>query len=288
LVGSSILSPGTIRTPRNSRKLGASCEARSLQGVIGVLSELHSLGIDLASHQQGIDTTTPAGKATFQMMGVFAEFERSMIVERVRESVRRWRLRYSGSPRAHDASVGTIGEHLSSSVDRLTPITTMTCNKRQHRENESIWRFTMAVKMSMNAVIGAIVLALGLTSPMVAQSACIDEPCPAPRNPTQSAAATGSIEWSVKSNYKYKAGIKFYSQTRKGHVWPNAGEMWTLNDYATHTFRMSCMPGEKICFGAWSTGNDKTYWGVGHGDKYGCSNCCHTCGDKTRQQVLNP
>ena len=49
---------------------------RSLQDLIGFLSELHSLGIDLALHQQGIDTTTPAGKAMFQMMGVFAEFER--------------------------------------------------------------------------------------------------------------------------------------------------------------------------------------------------------------------
>src|SRR3981081_4339224 len=57
---------------------------RSLQDLIGFLSELHSLGIDLALHQQGIDTTTPAGKAMFQMMGVFAEFEGSMIVERVR------------------------------------------------------------------------------------------------------------------------------------------------------------------------------------------------------------
>jgi DNA invertase Pin-like site-specific DNA recombinase len=50
-------------------------------------SELHSLGIDLALHQQGIDTTTPAGKAMFQMMGVFAEFERNMIVERVRAAL---------------------------------------------------------------------------------------------------------------------------------------------------------------------------------------------------------
>ena len=62
---------------------------RSLQDLIGFLSELHSLGIDLALHQQGIDTTTPAGKAMFQMMGVFAEFERSMIVERVRAGVAR-------------------------------------------------------------------------------------------------------------------------------------------------------------------------------------------------------
>jgi DNA invertase Pin-like site-specific DNA recombinase len=87
LVGSSILSPGTIRTPETvGRKLGASREARSLQGLIGFLSELHSLGIDLALHQQGIDTTMPAGKAMFQMMGVVAEFARSRIVERVRES----------------------------------------------------------------------------------------------------------------------------------------------------------------------------------------------------------
>jgi hypothetical protein len=47
------------------------------------------LGIDPALHQQGIDTITPAGKAMFQMMGVFAEFERSMIVERVRAGVAR-------------------------------------------------------------------------------------------------------------------------------------------------------------------------------------------------------
>jgi DNA invertase Pin-like site-specific DNA recombinase len=39
---------------------------RSLQDLCGFLSELHSLGIDLFLHQQGIDTTTPAGKAMFQ------------------------------------------------------------------------------------------------------------------------------------------------------------------------------------------------------------------------------
>jgi hypothetical protein len=49
---------------------------RSLQDLIGFLSELHSLGIDLFLHQQGLDTRTPSGKAMFQMLGVFAEFER--------------------------------------------------------------------------------------------------------------------------------------------------------------------------------------------------------------------
>jgi DNA invertase Pin-like site-specific DNA recombinase len=42
---------------------------RSLQDLVGFLSELHALRIDLFLHQQGLDTTTPAGKAMFQMMG---------------------------------------------------------------------------------------------------------------------------------------------------------------------------------------------------------------------------
>jgi DNA invertase Pin-like site-specific DNA recombinase len=62
---------------------------RSLQDLVGFLSEIHSLKIDLYLHQQGLDTTTPTGKAMFQMMGVFSEFERAMIQERVRAGLRR-------------------------------------------------------------------------------------------------------------------------------------------------------------------------------------------------------
>jgi DNA invertase Pin-like site-specific DNA recombinase len=64
---------------------------RSLQDLVGFLGELHALGIDLFLHRQGLDTTTPSGKAMFQMLGVFAEFERAMIQERVRAGLRRAR-----------------------------------------------------------------------------------------------------------------------------------------------------------------------------------------------------
>jgi DNA invertase Pin-like site-specific DNA recombinase len=64
---------------------------RSLQDLVAFLSELHALGVDLFLHQQGVDTTTPAGKALFQMMGVFAEFERAMIQERVKSGLERAR-----------------------------------------------------------------------------------------------------------------------------------------------------------------------------------------------------
>ena len=62
---------------------------RSLQDLVAFLAELHSAKIDLYLYQQGLDTTTPAGKAMFQMLGVFAEFERSIIQERVRAGLQR-------------------------------------------------------------------------------------------------------------------------------------------------------------------------------------------------------
>lgn len=63
--------------------------SRSLPDLLTFLSDIHNKGVNLYLHQQGIDTTTPGGKALFQMMGVFAEFERSMIQERVRAGLQR-------------------------------------------------------------------------------------------------------------------------------------------------------------------------------------------------------
>jgi DNA invertase Pin-like site-specific DNA recombinase len=64
---------------------------RSLTHLVSFLSEIHAKKVDLFIHQQGIDTTTPAGKALFGMMGVFSEFERSMIQERVKAGIKRVR-----------------------------------------------------------------------------------------------------------------------------------------------------------------------------------------------------
>lgn len=87
---------------------------RSLQDLVGFLSEFHALGIDLLLHQQGLDTTTPAGKAMFQMMGVFAEFERSMIRERVKAGLLRARAQGKtlGRPRIDLATENAIRDAL--------------------------------------------------------------------------------------------------------------------------------------------------------------------------------
>jgi DNA invertase Pin-like site-specific DNA recombinase len=89
---------------------------RSLQDLVGFLSELHSSGIELFLHQQGIDTTTPAGKAMFQMMGVFSEFERAMIRDRVNSGLARAKAngKVLGRPKIHNLTEEAIREALKS------------------------------------------------------------------------------------------------------------------------------------------------------------------------------
>ena len=66
---------------------------RSLPDLIGSMQELHGARVDLFVLQQGLDTTTPAGRAMFGMLGVFAEFERSMIQARVKSGLDRARAK---------------------------------------------------------------------------------------------------------------------------------------------------------------------------------------------------
>jgi DNA invertase Pin-like site-specific DNA recombinase len=62
---------------------------RSLTDLLGTIQTLEACGVDLYLDQQAIDTTTPAGRLMFQVTGAFAEFERSMIRQRVHAGLKR-------------------------------------------------------------------------------------------------------------------------------------------------------------------------------------------------------
>jgi DNA invertase Pin-like site-specific DNA recombinase len=66
---------------------------RSLPDLVTFLGDVQAKGVDLYLHVQGLDTSTPSGRMMFQMLGVFAEFERSMIRERVIAGVARSRAK---------------------------------------------------------------------------------------------------------------------------------------------------------------------------------------------------
>jgi DNA invertase Pin-like site-specific DNA recombinase len=58
--------------------------ARSLKQLLSIAEECKSLGVDLVSLKQNVDTTLPAGRLMFQLLGAIAEFERELLRERVR------------------------------------------------------------------------------------------------------------------------------------------------------------------------------------------------------------
>jgi DNA invertase Pin-like site-specific DNA recombinase len=64
---------------------------RSLQQLVTLLDELKAASVGLYLHQQAIDTTTPAGRALFGMLGIFAEFERALLIERTKAGLARAR-----------------------------------------------------------------------------------------------------------------------------------------------------------------------------------------------------
>src|SRR5579883_928541 len=87
-----------------------------------------------------------------------------------------------------------------------------------------------------------------------------------------------SMTWTVTSDYEYKVQLEFYSQNRNA-AWPGEGRAYDLNDSRAHEFTLNCRSGEKICYGAWATGDASTYWGVGANGKHSCKSCCGICGE---------
>lgn len=118
--------------------------------------------------------------------------------------------------------------------------------------------------MNVKRIVGRVLLAVALA---MVGAALVQPP----------KASAEEMLWRVKSNYKFKVQVAFYSQTRS-HEWPGGGDAYNINDYKTHDYNLECEDGEKICLGAWVTGNAKKYWGVGYKNKNGCKGCCYVCG----------
>lgn len=105
--------------------------ARSLGALIAALQEFRDLGVDFISHTQAIDTTTPMGRLFFHVIGSFAEFEREVIVDRVRAGLANARAkgkhlgRPVRDPGAQSRVVALKGEGLSlrqiAGRERLSP-----------------------------------------------------------------------------------------------------------------------------------------------------------------------
>ena len=81
---------------------------RSLKDLVSFLDEINSVGCDLYIHQSGLDTSTPSGRMMFQMIGVFAEFERTMISERVKLGLARTDKKLGRPTNMNDGMVSSV------------------------------------------------------------------------------------------------------------------------------------------------------------------------------------
>jgi DNA invertase Pin-like site-specific DNA recombinase len=89
---------------------------RSLPDLVNFLGDVQAKGVDLYLHVQGLDTSTPSGRMLFQMLGVFVEFERAMIRDRVVAGLNCVRgTKRLGRPPMTDAKVEQIKQALMAS-----------------------------------------------------------------------------------------------------------------------------------------------------------------------------
>ena len=95
----------------------------------------------------------------------------------------------------------------------------------------------------------------------------------------------GGVTFAFTNATDAKIHLKFFAQQSEW-VWPNAKEVFVLNEHADHSVRLDCKIGGQICFGANSPGrSDDRWWGVGLDGKKACTKCCLMCGrrqDNTR------
>jgi hypothetical protein len=88
-----------------------------------------------------------------------------------------------------------------------------------------------------------------------------------------SARAVRVVTFVITNRASYTQQLKFFSQR---NVWPGSDRAYVLNTRAPTPFRLSCEPGERICYGAFYR-NNSTSWGAGQYGEKSCASCCLVC-----------
>jgi len=124
---------------------------RSLKHLVIAISELEALGVTFASLKDNWDLSTPSGRLMLQIVGAMAEFERSLIVERIRAGMRRRRLEGLPMGRAPLAIDRSALVH-----DRLSGMSLTQVSKKYAVSRASVVRFTRAAMKGESAQVSEL------------------------------------------------------------------------------------------------------------------------------------
>ena len=104
--------------------------SRSLPDLLAFLGELKAKNVDLFLHQNNLDTSTPGGKALFQMLGVFSELETAILKERIHAGLNRARAEGKELGRPSVASPPTVINSVKLLREKQMPIHAIAKNLR--------------------------------------------------------------------------------------------------------------------------------------------------------------
>jgi DNA invertase Pin-like site-specific DNA recombinase len=130
--------------------------ARSVSHLLRALETFNALGITFVSLSESMDTTTPAGKMVFTVLGAVAELERSLIVERVRAGLRNARAKGKrlGRPRkiVDVARVGSLRAQGRSwrKIARVMECSAKTCRRAWQKSTSDGFRPTLSGQVDKN------------------------------------------------------------------------------------------------------------------------------------------
>jgi hypothetical protein len=94
-----------------------------------------------------------------------------------------------------------------------------------------------------------------------------------------------ALVWRLQNFTPWTVKVELYSKQRN-HVWPGGGQVWLVPpNRVLYANTISCLPGEYICYGAWTEARPGSYWGSGQGGVQGCNLCCYHCSGGQTQVV---
>lgn len=176
--------------PRSVDRLG-----RSLQHLVGVLSDLQARDVGLYLHVQGLDTTTPSGRAMYQLLGVFAEFEREMIRERVLAGIDRARARGKrlGRPSIPDQQAQAVRNALAQGLGIRataratgTAITTVARIKKDIEQPDEESEHDLPIRdLMISSRSASVIEPIPHRAPSRRQGQTVQGSCPSPSHPAK-------------------------------------------------------------------------------------------------------
>ena len=144
--------------------------ARSIRGLAQIIDELDQAGVIFRSATEPFDTGTPAGRMMVQMLGVFAEFERALIVERITAGLERKAARggWCGGQRPYGLNIAADRNSLERNPTEAPLVPVMFdryanrkagssaladwLNEQGYRTNEGGWSKESVITVILNCV----------------------------------------------------------------------------------------------------------------------------------------